>query len=158
MVLWFPVLNKVYEVLMRLSLSILTIKPYNKQDGYACVHFMDVSTESWRPEANFSGTYRHQVMSIWVSIWLVMGFRPKLPVLLTQTELRDCSTMPGFSLFLSLSLNFMKSRFGRNQASHVQKLNAQSSLFKCKKLVDRDCLLYYKKNRSTHWSIHSKWH
>lgn len=150
MVLWFPVLNKVYEVLMKLSLSILTIKPYNKQDGYACVHFMDVSTESWRPEANFSGTYRHQVISIGVSIWLVMGFRPKLPVLLTQTELRDYSTMPGFSLFLSLSLNFMKSMFGRNQASHVQKLNAQSSLFKCKKLVDRDCLLYYKKNRSTH--------
>ena len=30
-----------------------------------------------------------------------MGFRPQLLVLLTQTEPRDCSTMPGFSLFLS---------------------------------------------------------
>ena len=94
---------------------------------------MDVSTESWRPEVNFSGTYRHQA--------LVMGFRPKLPVLLTQTEPRDCSTMPGFSLFLSISLNFMKSRFGRNQGSHVQKLNAQSGLFKCKKLVDKTLLV-----------------
>lgn len=74
---------------------------------------MDGPTEAQNAEATFPGTYSQQAL---VRVW-----DPGLQSSWLGLSSEMGSVMSGFSLFLSLSLNFINVEYGRNQIWHVQK-------------------------------------